>query len=422
MALPREGESSTFSSTTIGKETNRRLREITEKLCCILDKTGTSSTSSKDYELFIGCDALTGNPVIVSYGYDATGALTISYTNIDGTPASNNVVACTQGVDYELTDFQWFCDKVSQESVSRTDLYTNGVFTNHIWQDLNGNVIPTPIAGNLTVGACSYQYDSEIVCLVPNGSPVGTPPVSGLAVFDSSTPTPIPSYYIGTTDVTLTHTQVSCNNNTTVSQRLVTPTNINGQPLANQIRETRVYDSSGVLLSTVYTDPITNVVVTLPAGTANLPESVPLQKEPMFMCDNGTTFVRHFAYDYNVGIMFMINTDLNGAAYVPVGPVSAGVCTPTAITNTPGLQLIQSVGNSTQTSPFAADYVRISYDPPLGTINPITVQLPDITLGNGTFEVFPNNQESFSFATGILNSAVITGSVGNFVTVEFRHK
>jgi len=285
------------------------LKSGLKNLCCKIDSLGPGGSASVDHEVITACNPLNGEIVIVSYGYDSLGALTITNTNLDGTP------------------------------------YTG----------------PAP-ENCATSGSFS------------------------------------------------------------VSQRLVTPTNINGQPLANQIRETRVYDSSGVLLSTVYTDPITNVVVTLPAGTANLPESVPLQKEPMFMCDNGTTFVRHFAYDYGAGILTTIDTDLSGALYTTTGPVSAGVCTSATITNTPGLQLIQSVGNSTQVSPFAADYVRISYDPPLGTPNPITVQLPDITLGNGTFEVFPNNQESFSFATGILNSVIITNSVGPHVTVEFRHK
>lgn len=279
-------------------------------LCCKIDALGGGTTGGGvDHELAIACNPLTGESVIVSYGYDASGTLTITNTNLDGTP------------------------------------YTG----------------PAP-ENCATSGSFS------------------------------------------------------------VSQRLVTPTGSNNAPIGIQVRETKIYDASGALISTVYTDPVTNVVVTLPVGTTAFAESVPVQKEPMFMCDNGVTFIRHFAYDYGIGILTNIDTNLAGAPYTPTGPVSAGVCTSATITNTPGLQLTQSSPDGTVTSPFAADYVRISYDPPIGTPNPITVQLPDITLGNGTFEVFPNNQESFSFATGVINSVIISNSVGPHVTVEFRHK
>lgn len=278
-------------------------------LCCKIDALGTGTSGGVDHELAIACNPLTGESVIVSYGYDASGTLTITNTNLDGTP------------------------------------YTG----------------PAP-ENCATSGSFS------------------------------------------------------------VSQRLVTPTNSAAVPIGPQVRETKVYDASGVLISTVYTDPVTNTVTTLPGGTSILTESAPIQKEPMFMCDNGVTFIRHFAYNYGIGVMMIIDTDLTGAPYLITGPVSAGVCTSATITNTPGLELIQNSPDGTVTSPFGADYVRISYDPPIGTPNPITVQLPDITLGNGTFEVFPNNQESFSFATGVINSVIISNSVGPHVTVEFRHK
>jgi hypothetical protein len=59
------------------------------------------------------------------------------------------------------------------------------------------------------------RIDPEIVCLVPNGSPVDTTiPISGVVVYDTtacfSNIRQLLHIIIGNTDVTATHTQVSC--------------------------------------------------------------------------------------------------------------------------------------------------------------------------------------------------------------------
>lgn len=163
--------SSNHSSNTdrLISETNNKLKQGFHNLCCKLDSLG-----SKDYELFIACDSVTGAPVIVTYGYDSIGALTITYTNIDGTPAANTVTKCPEK-DYELLNFQWFCNSTTLESISRTDLYINGVFDSYIWQDIAGNVIPTPLPTTYTIGACQaplpvkQERDLEKICYTLDG-------------------------------------------------------------------------------------------------------------------------------------------------------------------------------------------------------------------------------------------------------------
>lgn len=157
---------STSQSTSTDRlisETNNKLKQGFHNLCCKLDNLG-----ARDYELFMACDSVTGAPVIVTYGYDSTGALAITYTNIDGTPAANTVTKCPEK-DYELTNFQWFCDSTTFTEISRTDLYINGVFDSYIWQDIAGNVIPTPLPSTYTVGKCvipdaKSERDIEKIC------------------------------------------------------------------------------------------------------------------------------------------------------------------------------------------------------------------------------------------------------------------
>ncbi|TXG79541.1 MAG: hypothetical protein E6R13_09750 [Spirochaetes bacterium] len=74
-------------------------------------------------------------------------------------------------------------------------------------------LIPAENIVNVRIVECGSKLDPEVVCLVPNGSPVGTQPVTGIAVFDTSVLPPITTYYIGNTDVTATHTQVACDAN-----------------------------------------------------------------------------------------------------------------------------------------------------------------------------------------------------------------
>ena len=74
-------------------------------------------------------------------------------------------------------------------------------------------LIPAENIVNVRIVECGSKLDPEVVCLVPNGSPVGTQPITGIAVFDTSVLPPITTYYIGNTDVTATHTQVACDAN-----------------------------------------------------------------------------------------------------------------------------------------------------------------------------------------------------------------
>jgi len=88
--------------------------------------------------------------------------------------------------------------------------------------------------------------------------------------------------------------------------------------------------------------------------------------------------------------------------------------------NMKGLDLQENLGDGTYNSPFSADTIIVSYDPAIGVNSPITIKLPDVTNGNGEFQVFPNNQESMDFGQAIINKAIISGAVGNTVTIEFR--
>ena len=148
----------TTTTERLLSELNNKTKQGFHNLCCKLENLNPA----KDYELFIACDSITNNPVIVAYGYDTNGVLTINYTNIDGTPASNDVVRCPS-ISYELTNFQWFCNNATSEEVSRTDLYVDGIFDSYIWQDINGTVISAPSSNDLTIGKCEQIHTLNTV-------------------------------------------------------------------------------------------------------------------------------------------------------------------------------------------------------------------------------------------------------------------
>lgn len=76
--------------------------------------------------------------------------------------------------------------------------------------------IPAENIVNVRIVECDTKLDPEVVCLVPNGSPASTTPITGVVVYDTTAGAgiaPTATYFIGNTDVTATHTQVPCDAN-----------------------------------------------------------------------------------------------------------------------------------------------------------------------------------------------------------------
>jgi len=81
-----------------------------------------------------------------------------------------------------------------------------------------------------------------------------------------------------------------------------------GEPTGAVVKEVRKYDDLGNLLSTEYFDSVTGSPVTINAPTAQLAEANGLDKEPITMCDNGVTFLRHIVYTYGPWTVFAFDT------------------------------------------------------------------------------------------------------------------
>ena len=153
MILNGTGAYNTNSKETVNNELNKNLRQLSTNICCLKD-----SLLTKDYETNIAYNPLTNELVIVSFMYDAAGVLTVVNTNVDGTPYTGP--APVRGPkDYELSTKEWFCVN-NTTTVSRVDIFVDGVFTSSFWQSLAGVVIAAPTAGTYTPGACVAKTQS----------------------------------------------------------------------------------------------------------------------------------------------------------------------------------------------------------------------------------------------------------------------
>ena len=151
----RSNISTTTGTNNLLSELNNKTKKGFHDLCCKLDALN-SSNAIKDYEIFIACDSITKNPVIISYAYDSTGTLLILQTNVDGTPFIGTVTKCIDK-DYELSTKEWFCLN-NTDTISRVDIFIDGVNQNTpIWQDITGATISAPTVGTYTVGVCNIN-------------------------------------------------------------------------------------------------------------------------------------------------------------------------------------------------------------------------------------------------------------------------
>lgn len=149
---------SSAQSTTVERllsENNNKLKQGFHNLCCKLD---TLTPPTKDYEPVIGYNPTTGELVISTYGYNADGTFTISNTNPDGTPYTGPTPIRGEK-DFELSTKEWFCVN-NTDSVSRVDIFIDGILTSSIWQSLDGTIIPAPTSGNYTPGICNTSIQS----------------------------------------------------------------------------------------------------------------------------------------------------------------------------------------------------------------------------------------------------------------------
>lgn len=160
--------------------------------------------------------------------------------------------------------------------------------------------------------------------------------------------------------------------NQVVSQNYIQLDNF-GMFTGGLVTETKTYDSDGVLISTVYTDTVTGVVVALQPGTQQLAPVVGTKDQFIEMCDSGTTtFLRELSTAPG-GQLLGINDFLpDGTPYVSVGPVTIGAC---AVNTLPIVQC-ESIGiTNTILEPISNTYN--------GVIAPLAGPTGDLTtLGN----------------------------------------
>ena len=171
-------------------------------------------------------------------------------------------------------------------------------FVRSYYTDLRGNVLaPQPTV--VTAECTTVKIDPEIVCLVPNGSPAGTQPLSGVVVYDISVNPPTAAYYIGNTDVTATHTQTNCANNQdyevieTCQQATANP--------AQKYTRVDWFEKSNLTtpIQTLYLDQTTGLYsATVPAGVEPCKSvNIGLGNDLEYLCVNGETWThRRFAY------------------------------------------------------------------------------------------------------------------------------
>jgi hypothetical protein len=169
-----------------------------------------------------------------------------------------------------------------------------------------------------------------------------------------------------------------------VEQNLI-PVEANGIPVGATVKEVRTY-TNGVLTATDYFDTVTGAAVTLPAGTVQLVEEQSIQKEPIEMCDNGVTFLRHFGYSYGLGnsVMGYTDTDKFGAPYTASGAETIGACS-VVPAQTTMLSGGYSIANGTWTGTLGPDGTNWSNP---GNLRSVTVRArkgsnTDAIVGNG---------------------------------------
>lgn len=145
------------------------------------------------------------------------------------------------------------------------------------------------------------------------------------------------------------------------------------------------------------------------------------------ICVDGLTYTKVFVFDKTgdgtpnlVSIFWLDDTD----SVIPA-PNSLLINNSNCNTSTPtleiGLEEYSNLGNITQNSTFNANQVSISYYPPLGNSTPILAKILGTNIvGSGQFEIFPNNQETRKFNLPNITGVEISGSIGNYVTVEFQ--
>ena len=445
-------------------------------LCCKLDN---ASASNNDYEIFMACDTVTGDPVIVSYAFDNTGVLTITYTTINGTPFIGTVEKCPS-IDYELTNFQWFCHNTIGQ-ISRTDLYIDGVFNSYIWQDITGNIITPPVVGDYFVGLCNTQTLNQLTCNdVINNTPGSlTQSYSSTTriiaddtnvfrtAYCNTTSELIKGCYIDTANPGFTFdgyylilkdslgnilntlvydntiTQIttgiptSCTALTNVDIDIIpidcylsydisgTPSLLRGAYLQN------IYsNSTGSIISSILLDqdgktPL-NIVGAFNPHPVNCPtlKCYSDQGNPPFMgyeitvLGSAPAAVGNPPFTDMVYLFHPSGTMINSEILGnPLPWVLSNTC---IIGDLSGLELYQNLSNGLQTCSFVASEITISYNPPITVSTPITVSLTGSILGSATFEVFPNNQETRKFSQGVITGANISGATSNDVTIEFQ--
>ena len=179
MAFPRENSNTTYTPNVIGAETNKRLREIKDQLCCIsqdplgvaCDKPMYVKSCDNNYltnQILCTPDSVTKVFVIISL--DANGIPTVTYYNMStggifsGTtstlincPTNTTISEAVEMCDNGTTFLRWFITTNGQPT---------GTVFNTTLAGASYTVVATP-----TLGVCGTKFtDEEAICYTTNGS------------------------------------------------------------------------------------------------------------------------------------------------------------------------------------------------------------------------------------------------------------
>ncbi len=119
----------------------------------------------------------------------------------------------------------------------------------------------------------------------------------------------------------------SCSGAAERIERIVSPYSGLGELTGVPMREVRLFDATGALVSTTYYDTVTGAVVTLPVGTTIVTDTVSPHVVVQPMCEAGVSFLRKFVYHPNGTLISTTDTTADGStAFVATAAATIGAC------------------------------------------------------------------------------------------------
>ena len=112
-----------------------------------------------------------------------------------------------------------------------------------------------------------------------------------------------------------------CEGNTVIQEQLGQYDTTTGGPAGPPVNVVTVRDCRGALLSQTFTN-FDGTPYVLPPGVLLAPAAATLSYNALILYDDNGGFVRHYIYGQAGSVIGITDTDLAGASYTPVGPVT----------------------------------------------------------------------------------------------------